>query len=202
MDQPLQVARAVDQLATKEGPNLFLKTLKAFQPRVQQEARHLYQVGAQNDGMLSRQNGEPVISYALRRKTWHDTMVGFNAGLKLPGAILAEQLFGNAAQHSRIHEKEQRGKSYGKYSMYSKAAASTNMGLGGFTMLKTISVKLGRTHLRGWAAMGYGEYDFSNAYYTAEDSVGHGGYGDEPGSNEDVYSCLRHICYHGGGRPG
>ena len=135
----LQVARGlpVDQLAKEEGTSILLKALQAtLQPRSKQEARDLYQVGAQSGGVLSRQTGESIPSYVLRRKAWYNLMLDMDASLKLPEGILAEQTLQNSglsadyqllvraaiqgemtmerlceelvAQRSRIHERESR----------------------------------------------------------------------------------------------
>ena len=137
----LQGARGlqVDKLSRDEGPTYLLQSLQAaFQPRSKQEARDLYQVGAQQGGILSRQAGESIPSYVLRRRTWYAMMTDLDGELKLPEPILAEQILQNSgismdhqllirtairgemtvaavceelvAQHSRIHEKETRFK--------------------------------------------------------------------------------------------
>ena len=71
----LQVARSipVDELASTAGPAILLKALQeSIQPRRKQEARELYNAGAVVGGMLSRQHGESVSNYVLRRKTWYN----------------------------------------------------------------------------------------------------------------------------------
>ena len=137
----LQVARnlPIDKLSESDGPQYLLKQLQAaLQPRRQQEARELYQVGAQLGGVLSRQQGESIPSYVLRIKAWYALMTDLDSELKLPEGILTEQLLQNAgitedhkllvrtavggemkwekvceelvAQHSRIHEREARAR--------------------------------------------------------------------------------------------
>lgn len=67
----LQVARNVkiDKLQGSDGATYLLEQLqKARRPRSKQEARELYQCGAQQGGILSRQYGESVASYVLRRR--------------------------------------------------------------------------------------------------------------------------------------
>ena len=57
--------------ASKKGPSLIIKALtQALRPRREQEARELYKAGAKENGPLSRQYGEPVSMYVLRRRTW------------------------------------------------------------------------------------------------------------------------------------
>lgn len=145
----LQVVRdlPIEKLAEEQGPTFLLQALQAaLQPRSNQEARELYQAGAQTGGILSRQNGESIASYVLRRRTWYTMMTDLDTKLKLPEQILAEQTLQNAglsqdhqllirtaiggeltmarlceemvAQHARIHEREHRGKGYGNHSAY------------------------------------------------------------------------------------
>ena len=62
----LQVARelSIEVLASDKGPSELIGFLyKAFRPRRVQEARELYQAGAQQHGLLSRQQTEPMTSY-------------------------------------------------------------------------------------------------------------------------------------------
>eukprot|EP00435_Cladocopium_sp_Y103_P013207 s65_g3.t1 len=140
----LQVARnlPIDELLKDKGTDFLLAQLQqSLRPRSKQEARELYQAGAQTGGILSRQHGESIPSYVLRRKAWHAMMVDLDQDLKLPDGILSEQLLQNAglsedhkllvrtaiqgdmtwskvceelvAQHSRIHEREtNKGKGY------------------------------------------------------------------------------------------
>ncbi len=142
----LQVARSlpVDQLASTAGPAILLNALQeSIQPRRKQEARELYNAGAVVGGLLSRQHGESVANYVLRRKTWYNMMTDLDPDLKLPPVILAEQILQNAnlsadhqlmvrtailgdmsiekvtaeliAQHARLHENEKRKGSFKGY---------------------------------------------------------------------------------------
>ena len=52
-------------------------------------------VGAQQNGMLSGQQGEPMGTYLVRRQAWYQAMVDLNKDLKLPDLILAEQTLTN-----------------------------------------------------------------------------------------------------------
>ena len=135
----LQVVREVEvsKLAEKDGHELLLRHLyQAFRPRRQQEARELYAAGAQTHGVLSRQSGEPMTSFLLRRRTWYKMLCDLDDKLALPEAILSEQVLMSSgissdhqllirtalagkmtvndvcneliAQHPNIHEKELR----------------------------------------------------------------------------------------------
>ena len=198
----LQVARGlpIDKLSEEGGPSFLLKSLQpAFQPRVKQEARDLYQVGAQNGGMLSRQSGESMVSYVLRRRTWHDMMTGLDAGLTLPDGILAEQLLSNSglssdhqllirtalqgdltftkvseefiAQHSRLHEREHKGKgNHFRQSLFSKGGKSFGKKSGSW---KSYHVEDDASESWENASQSLGEYedyDMGSAYYTAEEA--------------------------------
>ena len=66
-----------------------------LQPRSRQEAQEPYQAGAQQGGPLSRQHGESIPSYVLRRKAWY-AMTDLDPELKLRDGIVAEQLLQNA----------------------------------------------------------------------------------------------------------
>ena len=133
----LQVARnlQIERLSAEDGASYLLKGLQtSLQPRSKQEARDLYQAGAQVGGVLSRQSTEAMSNYVLRRRAWHSAMVDLDPELTLPEGIRTEQLLLNAgitqdqqlmvrtaingdmtwnkvcdeliAQHSRLHEKE------------------------------------------------------------------------------------------------
>eukprot|EP00435_Cladocopium_sp_Y103_P066563 s466_g28.t2 len=156
----LQVARnlPVDELSKDKGVEFLLKSLtESLRPRSKQEARELYQAGAQNGGVLSRQRGESIPSYVLRRQAWYRMMTDLDEDLKLPDGILCEQLLANAglsedhrllirtaiggnmewskvceeliAQHGRIHEREARG---GGFSKGYKPTAFKGHGKGGY----------------------------------------------------------------------
>ena len=95
----LQVARnlQIDKLSAEDGASYLLKGLQtSLQPRSKQEARDLYQAGAQVGGMLSRQSTEAMSNYVLRRRAWHSAMVDLDPELTLPEGIRTEQLLLNA----------------------------------------------------------------------------------------------------------
>lgn len=71
----------MDELA---GVEFLLKSPnKALAPRSKQEARELYQAGAQQDGNLSRQRSESVARYVLRQRAWYRMMTDLDPELKL-----------------------------------------------------------------------------------------------------------------------
>ena len=131
-----------EDLATDDGAEKLLGSLeKQLKPKRLQQARELYAAGAATHGILSRQSGEPMSSYVLRRKTWCRCLLDCSTEMALPDMVLAEQLLASAsishdhqllvrtalktdvtfeavaeelvAQHGRLHEREKRGPSKG-----------------------------------------------------------------------------------------
>ena len=95
--QTVRSMRKMDVLAGEKGVDYLLKELKDnLMPRSQMEARELYQAGAAQGGILSRQRSESMASYTLRRRTWYQMMLDLDSNLSLPDPILAEQLLQNA----------------------------------------------------------------------------------------------------------
>jgi hypothetical protein len=88
---------AFEKLAGDEGPDYLLHSMQTMlQPRSRQEAQEPYQAGAQQGGPLSRQHGESIPGYVLRRKAWYGLMMDLDPELKLRDGIVAEQLLQNA----------------------------------------------------------------------------------------------------------
>ena len=87
----------MDEIAKEDGAgkllDLFEKTLR---PKRMQQARELYQAGAAVHGVLSRQPGEPMATYILRRRTWYRCLMDCSTEMKLPDMVLAEQLLASA----------------------------------------------------------------------------------------------------------
>ena len=139
--------RMAQQLEMKEltataGVETLLTALNhGLKPRREQEARELYSAGAREGGVLSRQVGEPMSTYLVRRRAWYSALLDLDSTLKLPEAILAEQVLLNSGlshdhqlmirtalsgnitvdrvaeelvnQHSRVHERERhKGKTH------------------------------------------------------------------------------------------
>ena len=144
--QALRLAQQVDQqaLAGTEGHEILLTLFeKSLKPRKTQEARELYAAGSKDGGLLSRQHGEPMSSYIMRRRAWWHHLQQLDGSMQVSEGILAEQLLVNANisedqrfdgggpqlgsnmtvekvcdellnHHPRIHEKEKHGYSKGK----------------------------------------------------------------------------------------
>ena len=70
----LRIAQLISttELAGEKGAEMLLEKLnETLKPRRIQEARELYMAGAQQNGMLSRQQGEPMGTYLVRRQAWY-----------------------------------------------------------------------------------------------------------------------------------
>ena len=133
----LKMAQQIEpsKLATTEAPEILITLFeKNLRPRREQEARELYAIGSRDGGMMSRQRGEPVSSYVLRRKTWWRQLQQLDPSMAVSEGILAEQILQNAGlsedqklmirttlrgkmevelvadellnQHPRLHERE------------------------------------------------------------------------------------------------
>ena len=125
----------VQVLGGTDGPKKILEVFHAnLRPRKTQEARELYTVGAREGGPMSRQSTESMSSYVSRRRAWWAALRSLDDSLKVPEAILAEQVLTNSgisydqqlmvrtmlqgkltvesvseelvAQHPQLHERE------------------------------------------------------------------------------------------------
>ncbi|CAE7219311.1 TY4B-J [Symbiodinium sp. KB8] len=98
--QALKIAQGLD-MAKLEKPDTGLTYLidslsGELRPRRLQQARELYEAGAQTGGIMARNPMESMGQYVLRRRAWYRALVDLNAELKLPDLILSEQLLNNA----------------------------------------------------------------------------------------------------------
>ena len=134
--QALKIAQQLDvkKLAAEGGTDYLIEKISTeLRPRRMQQARELYEAGAQQGGILSRQASESMAQYILRRRAWYRAMIDLSTDLKLPDLVLSEQLLLNSGlnddqrlmirtvvgekftfdrvaeelvnQHPRIHEK-------------------------------------------------------------------------------------------------
>ena len=98
--QALKIAQGLDMAKLEKpetGLNYLIDALSGeLRPRRLQQARELYEAGAQTGGILSRHHMESMGQYVLRRRAWYRAMVDLNEELKLPDLILSEQLLNNA----------------------------------------------------------------------------------------------------------
>ena len=100
----LQIARGlgVDKLAEPTGVKVLLEALERdLLPLRRQAALELYQAGSVA-GVLSRQHGEPMSSYCLRRETWWHQLQDMDHTLQVSTSIRGEQLL----QHSGLGHLE------------------------------------------------------------------------------------------------
>ena len=208
----LRVAQlmSTSDLAAEKGAETLLKKLgESLKPRRIQEARELYQAGAQPGGVLSRQPQEPMATYLVRRQAWHSAMIDLNSDLKLPDLILAEQTLTNAgisesmqllirsaiggdmtlekvsteliAQHARIHEREH-GASHHRGKGYGKHWRSHGS----------------RSQHHGYMAEETYDWETAEAYQAENDNYGDGydeadydhGHEDEPVDEGQLLAML------------
>ncbi|CAE7370648.1 TY4B-J, partial [Symbiodinium sp. CCMP2456] len=108
--QALKIAQQLDvsKLDTADGTDYLIEKISSeLRPRRMQQARELYEAGAQQGGMLSRQHGESMSQYILRRKAWYRAMTDLSSDLKLPDIVLSEQLLLNSG-HSKGYKQKPR----------------------------------------------------------------------------------------------
>ena len=98
--QALIIAQGLDMAKlekAEDGLDYLIESLTVeLRPRRLQQARELYEAGAQTGGLLARQPSESMGQFVLRRRAWYRAMVDLNKELKLPDLILSEQLLNNA----------------------------------------------------------------------------------------------------------
>ena len=97
--QALKIAQGLDMSKLEKadtGLDYLIDSLTdELRPRQLQQARELYEAGAQTGSRLARQPMD-MGQYVLRRRAWYRALVDLNAELKLPDLILSEQLLNNA----------------------------------------------------------------------------------------------------------
>lgn len=94
----LQIARSigVEKLSKPDGVKVLLESLeKDLLPIRRQAALELYQAGS-TSGLLSRQSGEPMSSYCLRREAWWSQLQDLDDSVKVSDSIRGEQLLQNS----------------------------------------------------------------------------------------------------------
>ena len=90
--ESLKVAMSlgVDKLAQNDGVLKLVEALKLhIFPMASAEARELFKAG-QRPGVLSRQVGEPFISYISRRRRWYDLLKKLDHKLEIPSTLRGE----------------------------------------------------------------------------------------------------------------
>ena len=96
--ESLKVAMSlgVDKLAQNDGVLKLVEALKLhIFPMASAEARELFKAG-QRPGVLSRQVGEPFISYISRRRRWYDLLKKLDHKLEIPSTLRGELLLDHA----------------------------------------------------------------------------------------------------------
>ena len=153
----LQLAKqlGVPTLAEDDGVAQLLKILEAeLLPLRRQAAMELYNAGTTAGGVLSRQWGEPMSSYLLRREAWWQQLQELDNNIQVSEEILGEQTLVQSGlqpmeiqmvrtvckneikkkelskalrdQFGTVHEREKsnKGKGYGKWSSKSSYVGS------------------------------------------------------------------------------
>lgn len=142
----LQVAKKIglEKLSEPGGTKTLLDGLEAhLLPLQKQAALELYHAGMK-EGILSRQHGESMSSYCLRRQSWWTQLQELDGSIQCSNGILGEQLLLHAGlghleqqmvrtgcqndlsdldklsnilrdQFGSLHERESRGKGKGRY---------------------------------------------------------------------------------------
>ena len=97
--ESLKVAMSLgilDKLAQKDGVLKLVEALRLHMfPMATAEARELFKAG-QRPGILSRQAGEPFISYISRRRRWYELLKQFDPKLEIPNTLRGELLLDHA----------------------------------------------------------------------------------------------------------
>ena len=73
-------------------------------PLAEQESKELYRLGTQVGGMLSRQAGEPMVSYIDRRRRWLRKLQQLDKATHINEAVLTDLLLDNSglSRHERL----------------------------------------------------------------------------------------------------
>ena len=87
----------IEELGKKEGHEQLLSLLeRSLKPRKDLEARELYAAGSRDGGILSRQPGEAMSSYVMRRRAWWGYLQQLDDSLQVSENILSEQMLQNS----------------------------------------------------------------------------------------------------------
>ena len=86
------MALGIDKLSQKDGVLKLVEALRLHMfPIATAEARELFKAG-QSPGILSRQVGEPFISYISRRRRWYELLKQLDPKLEIPATLRGELL--------------------------------------------------------------------------------------------------------------
>ena len=84
-------------LGSKDNiPSVIEAVRKHIFPLTEQESKELYRLGTQTGGLLSRQAGEPMVSYIARRKRWWKKLQQIDKGVVISEPILTDLLLDNS----------------------------------------------------------------------------------------------------------
>ena len=92
----------IDKLAQKDGVLKLVEALRLHMfPMATAEARELFKAG-QRPAILSRQAGEPFISYISRRRRWYELLKQLDPKLEIPNTLRGELLL----DHTNLTQSE------------------------------------------------------------------------------------------------
>ena len=77
-------------------PSVIEAVRKHIFPLTEQESKELYRLGTETGGLLSRQAGEPMVSYIARRKRWWKKLQQIDKGVVISEPILTDLLLDNS----------------------------------------------------------------------------------------------------------
>ena len=82
--------------STDNIPKVIEAVRERLFPLAEQETKQLYRLGTQVGGMLSRQPGEPMISYIDRRKRWLRKLQQLDKAIHISESVLTDLLLDNS----------------------------------------------------------------------------------------------------------
>ena len=84
-------------LGSKDNiPSVIEAVRKHIFPLTEQDSKELYRLGTQTGGLLSRQAGEPMVSYIAHRKRWWKKLQQIDKGVVISEPILTDLLLDNS----------------------------------------------------------------------------------------------------------
>ena len=95
VDQAYQVAYdfGLDNLKSENGAKLLVERMKEkVFPRLEDEAKKLYRVGQDANGVMSRQSAESMVEYISRRERWYEQLLILDPQSTMSETIRADLL--------------------------------------------------------------------------------------------------------------
>ena len=87
----------VDDLVGRDGISKVIEVMRAMVfPSKKAEAKELYRAGHKQNGMLSRQKGESMMTYISRRRRWWKLLKRMDDQVKISDEVLGDLLLDSA----------------------------------------------------------------------------------------------------------